>query len=69
MPGHPRTDLIGVNTCKCECHKDGVTIFEFMPCCGLHQKKYIDKDGEIDNGRLYLLNNPPKPRKRKKRKK
>lgn len=53
--------------CTCDCHKEGVDILHFMPCCQLTYQKYIEKDGSINHGKLFRILNPEQPKKRKHR--
>jgi hypothetical protein len=41
---------------------------EFMPCCGLCGSTFRDCGGTVNRAKLHLLLNPPKPKKRKKKK-
>jgi hypothetical protein len=46
-------DQFSTKLCDCECHSDNCTgILEFMPCCNLCGRQYIDKNGTVDHARL-----------------
>lgn len=45
------------NTCDCVCHRDGMDITHFMPCCAYTGEKYINENGFIDKERLNKIKN------------
>ncbi len=54
--------------CMCECHQDENEIMHFDECCNFTNQKYINKNGIIDEHRLYLLYRGDKLFPKKKRK-
>ena len=44
-----------VEICTCVCHRDGIKINHFFPCCGLSEQKYIDGTGMVNQYRYNRM--------------
>ncbi len=41
--------------CTCMCHREGVSVMHYMPCCKYTYEKYIDKNGNIDMSKYNAI--------------